>query len=329
MQYMPLKIGALQLENPLLLAPMAGITSLPFRKTMKSFGASLVFTEMISANGLVRDGRKTFELLETCPEEKPLGIQLFGDDPTVLAEAAGMVAEQADLLDINMGCPVKKVVRSGAGSALLQDPQQVGRIIAAVRATFSGPLTIKIRSGWDQSNINFLEVAKVASAAGVDAICLHPRTRSQGFGGKADWQQITELKASSNVPVIGSGDLFTAADVVCMLKTTGCDAVMIARGGYGNPWIFSQAAVLLQGGETEEPGPADRWKTAQQHLHWHAAQFGEHKALIEMRKHLSWYVRGLPGASHFRSQLQNQTIWTELLKYCDDFFSALQDENHA
>jgi len=329
MQYMPLKIGALQLENPLILAPMAGITSLPFRKTMKSFGASLVFTEMISANGLIRDGRKTFELLETCLEEKPLGIQLFGDDPAVLAQAAQMVADRADLLDINMGCPVKKVVRSGAGSALLQDPAQVGRVIEAVRAVFDGPLTIKIRSGWDQSTINFIEVAQIATDAGIDAICLHPRTRSQGFGGKSDWQQIAELKAFANIPIIGSGDLFTAEDVVNMLKNTGCDAVMIARGGYGNPWIFSQTTALLQGGLAENPDPAERWRTAQQHLEWHAAQFGEHKALLEMRKHLSWYVRGLPAASQFRSNLQSLTNWTELISYCADFFDALQRENHG
>jgi nifR3 family TIM-barrel protein len=329
MQYTPFKIGSLQLDNPLIMAPMAGITNLPFRRTMKSFGASLVFTEMISANGLIRDGRKTFELLETCPEEKPLGIQLFGDDSAVLAQAAGMVAEQADLLDINMGCPVKKVVRSGAGSALLQDPLQIGRIIEAVRAVFSGPLTIKIRSGWEQSSINFLEVGKIASEAGADAICLHPRTRSQGFGGKADWQQIAELKSGSDIPIIGSGDLFTAADVVQMLKSTGCDAAMIARGAYGNPWIFSQAAAILQGNATTDPSPTQRWKTAHQHLQWHAAQFGEHKALLEMRKHLSWYVRGLAGASQFRSQLQSLASWPELLDYCADFFSRLEDENHA
>ena len=329
MQNTPPKIGSLHLDSPLILGPMAGITSLPFRMTMKSFGASLVFTEMISSNGLIRDGRKTFELLKSCPEERPLGVQLFGEDPTVLAEAAGMVTEQADLLDINMGCPVKKVVRSGAGSALLQDPQQIGRIIDAVRAVFSGPLSIKIRSGWDQSNINFLEVGRIAREAGVDAICLHPRTRSQGFGGKADWQQIAELKASLDIPVIGSGDLFTAADAVRMLKTTGCDAVMIARGGYGNPWIFSQTAAILRGGEAIEPNAAERWQTAQQHLQWHAAQFGEHKALLEMRKHLSWYVRGLPGASLFRSQLQSLTVWSELLQYCATYFSELQDRNHA
>lgn len=329
MQNKSLKIGSLQLDNPLILAPMAGITSLPFRQTMKSFGASLVFTEMISANGLIRDGRKTFELLETCPEEKPLGIQLFGDDPKVLAEAAGMIAKRADLIDINMGCPVKKVVRSGAGSALLQDPLLIGRIVEAVRAVFWGPLTIKIRSGWDQSNINFLEVARTARTAGIDAICLHPRTRSQGFGGKADWQQIAELKASMELPVIGSGDLFTAIDVVEMLETTGCDAVMIARGGYGNPWIFSQAAALLQGKEAIQPNPAERWRTAHQHLQWHAAQFGEHKALLEMRKHLSWYVRGLHGASQFRGHLQSMTTWHELLQLCEDFFRELQEEKHA
>jgi hypothetical protein len=329
MQFMPLTIGSLQLDNPLILAPMAGITSLPFRKTMKSFGASLVFTEMISANGLIRDGRKTFELLETCLEEKPLGVQLFGDDPAVLAEATRMVAEQADLLDINMGCPVKKVVRSGAGSALLQKPLHIGRIVESVRSVFSGPLTIKIRSGWDQASTNFLEVGRIARAAGVDAICLHPRTRSQGFGGEADWQQIAELKASLDIPVIGSGDLFSALDIVEMLKLTACDAVMIARGGYGNPWIFSQAAAILSGGLAVEPSPQERWHTAQQHLHWHAEQFGEQKSLVEMRKHLSWYVRGLTGASLFRSQLQKLTQWDELMSFCEAYFNGLQDEKIA
>ena len=329
MQYKPFTIGSLKLENPLILAPMAGITSLPYRRTMKSFGTSLVFTEMISANGLIRDGLKTFELLETCPEEKPLGIQLFGDDPTVLGRAAAMVAERADLLDINMGCPVKKVVRSGAGSALLQTPRKVGQIIEAVRAVFKGPLSIKIRSGWEQPNINFLEVGNIARDTGVDAICLHPRTRTQGFGGKADWQQMAELKAKLDIPVIGSGDLFTAVDIVNMLTATGCDAVMIARGGYGNPWIISQALAILQGREAISPNPAERWKIARQHLQWHADQFGEHKAMLEMRKHLSWYVRGLPGASHFRSQLQSLNCWVDLLEYCDLFFEKVLEEHHA
>lgn len=325
MQFKPIKIGSLQLENPLILAPMAGITSLPFRRTMKSFGAALVFTEMISANGLIRDGRKTLELLESCPEEKPLGIQLFGDNPQVLAAATRMVAERADLLDINMGCPVKKVTRSGAGSALLQNPQQIGTIITAVRNAFDGPLTIKIRSGWDQSNLNYLEVGAIAREAGADAICLHPRTRSQSFGGSADWSQITELKRALDIPVIGSGDLFHAEDVVRMFQTTDCDAVMIARGGYGNPWIFRQAAALLRGNVQQAPTTAERWQVAQQHLAWHRNQFGEHKALLEMRKHLSWYAKGLSGAGQFRSQLQTLSDWDSLQEHCKFFFTQAKD----
>ncbi|WP_020675422.1 tRNA dihydrouridine synthase DusB [Geopsychrobacter electrodiphilus] len=318
---MPLKIGSLQLDNSLILAPMAGITSLPFRRIMKSFGAALVFTEMISANGLIRDGRRTLALLESCPEEKPLAVQLFGDDPQVLAQGATMVGPHADLLDINMGCPVKKVVRSGAGSALLRDPNRVGRIIEAVRAAFPGPLTLKIRSGWDQTSINFLEVGRIAKEAGADAICLHPRTRSQNFGGKADWKMIAELKSSLDIPVIGSGDLFNAADIESMFRQTLCDAVMVARGCYGNPWIFQQAAALLRGAPALLPGAADRGQTALQHLNFHAEHFGEHKALLEMRKHLSWYVRGLTGAHYFRGQLQKIESWPELLLFCETFFN--------
>ena len=329
MQFSPIQIGSLQLENPLILAPMAGITSLPFRRTMKSFGASLVFTEMVSANGLIRDGRRTLELLRSCPEEEPLGIQLFGDDPEVLAQGAAMIADHGALLDINMGCPVKKVIRSGAGSALLREPARIGRIIEAVRRVYHGPLTIKIRSGWDREERTYLEVGRIAREAGVDAICLHPRSRSQGFGGQADWQQITELKQSLDIPVLGSGDLFSAPDVVAMMKATACDGAMIARGSYGNPWIFRQAAQLLQGLVPDEPSPTERWQVARQQLYWHRDLFGEHKALLEMRKHLSWYVRGLDGASRFRSSLQQQSDWTQLLECCETFFATEKRAEHA
>jgi nifR3 family TIM-barrel protein len=329
MQFTSFKIGSLELANPLILAPMAGITSLPFRRVMKSFGASLVFSEMISANGLIREGRKTFELLQSCPEEKPLGIQLFGDDPQVLAEAARMVAPYADLLDINMGCPVKKVVRGGAGSALLQNPEQIRRIIEAVRPAYPGPLTLKIRSGWDHTSINYLEVGRIAQESGADGICLHPRTRSQNFGGKANWQMIAELKAHLQIPVIGSGDLFNAEDILHLFEQSHCDAVMIARGGYGNPWLFRQAAALLKGEAPLKPSAAERWETARQHLGWHAEQFGEHKALLEMRKHLSWYVRGVSGAGQFRSQMQKVATWTELLAFCSDFFRHQEIDDHV
>jgi len=322
MQFTPLHLGSLTLAAPLLLAPMAGISSLPFRRTMKECGAALVFTEMISANGLIRDGRKTVELLRSCADEKPLAIQLFGDDPQVLAAAAQLVGDQADLLDINMGCPVKKVVRAGAGSALLRNPQRVGQILAAVRRVFAGPLTIKIRSGWDQTHLNYMEIGQIAREEGVNAICLHPRSRSQNFGGTANWQQIAELKARLDIPVIGSGDLFHAADVLRMFTTTGCDAVMIARGAYGNPWIFEQAAALLQ---QQVPAPISteqRWSVIRQHLRWHLAEFGEHKALIEMRKHLSWYAKGLPTATQFRGRLHDITSWPTLLDEAQNFFCS-------
>lgn len=322
MQSSPLHIGNLSLASPLILAPMAGITSLPFRRIMKRCGAALVLTEMISANGLIRDGRKTMELLRSCAEEKPLGIQLFGDDPQVLAAAAQLVGEQADLLDINMGCPVKKVVRGGAGSALLRSPRRIGEILAAIRRVFSGPLTIKIRSGWDQTCLNYMDVGKIAQQEGADAVCLHPRSRSQGFSGTANWQQIAELKASLDIPVIGSGDLFSASDVCRMLSETACDGVMIARGAYGNPWIFQQAAALLQQ-QAERPMTTEqRWTVIEQHLDWHRAEFGEHKACIEMRKHLSWYAKGMPTATQFRGQLHRLDNWVALLEAAHNFFQS-------
>lgn len=320
MQSTPLYIGTLPLASPLILAPMAGITSLPFRRIMRKCGAALVFTEMVSANGLIRDGRKTMELLRSCAEEKPLSIQLFGDDPQVLAAAAQLVGEQADLLDINMGCPVKKVVRGGAGSALLRSPVRIGEILAAIRRVYNGPLTIKIRSGWDRTCLNYLEIGRIAREEGIDAICLHPRSRSQNFSGTANWQQIAELKASLDIPVIGSGDLFSATDVCRMLSQTACDAVMIARGAYGNPWIFQQTEALLRQQADTPITTEQRWTVIKQHLDWHMTEFGEHKACIEMRKHLSWYAKGMPAAAQFRGRLQELSSWPALLDAARNFF---------
>jgi nifR3 family TIM-barrel protein len=288
---------------------------------MKSFGAALVFTEMVSANGLIRDGRKTRELLASCPEEEPLAIQLFGDDPQILARAAVMVAGHGALLDINMGCPVKKVIRSGAGSALLREPQRIGRIIAAVRTVHSGPLSIKIRSGWDQDSVNYREIGRIAEAEGADAVTLHPRTRSQVFGGQADWEQIADLKMALNIPVFGSGDIFQATDGVRMLQQTGCDGIMIGRGGFGNPWLIRDILARLTGEEPRPPEPAEIFQLARHHLQLHREQFGDHQALLEMRKHFSWYLRGLPGASRFRAGLQQIDSIDQLLNRLEGFFS--------
>lgn len=319
-----MKIGRLQLANNIILAPMAGITDLPYRLVMKRFGTALVFTEMVSANGLIRAGLRTRELLRSAPQESPLGIQLFGDDPEVLAEAAGMVQNDGDLLDINLGCPVNKVIRSGAGSALLRDPLKVGRVIAAVRRATELPLTVKIRSGWDSQSVNFLEVARIAVDEGAEAVTLHPRTRSQGFGGRSDWEQIRRLKENLSVPVIGSGDIFTAGDAMAMLRETGCDAVMIGRGGYGNPWLIRDIIARLAGAEAPPPTPEERLEMAELHLDLFSRFFGSKKAVLDMRKHLCWYARGLPGAGAFRSLVNQVQSVAELRRAMANFFASAQ-----
>jgi nifR3 family TIM-barrel protein len=298
-----LKIGSLELADNLLLAPMAGITSLPMRLLAREQGASLCFTEMVSVNGLVRDGRKSFELMRSCREDRPLGVQLFGDDPELLAEGARLSESSADLIDINMGCPVKKVVGSGAGSALLQHPEKIRSVIRCVRQATKLPLTVKIRSGWGHDSVNFLLVGRIAADEGADAVTLHPRTRGQMFDGQADWLHIAALKKSLQIPVLGSGDLFTAADAVRMLQQTGCDGIMIARGALGNPWIFSQAAGLRNGTEPAPVPPEERYAVAIKHLELIVADIGERFAVREMRKHLCWYARGLGGAAHFRNDV--------------------------
>lgn len=323
MQNLSRHIGTLTLKTPIILAPMAGITSLPYRRIMKPFGAGLVVTEMVSANGLIRDGVKTRELLATAADEAPLAVQLFGDDPAVLSRAAQMLDGDEELLDINMGCPVKKVVRSGAGSALLKDPVRVGNIIAAVRKAYPKPLTAKIRSGWDAQSINYLEIGRILESEGADAVTLHPRTRSQGFAGQADWDQITQLKSALSIPVYGSGDICCAADASRMMSQTGCDGIMLGRGCYGNPWLIGNCLRTLQNLAEIDPKPEDVLKVALQHLELHRQHFGERKALFEMRKHLSWYTKGFSGSSAFRAGLQTITSCRELEDKARKFFAEV------
>lgn len=325
MQRAPLTIQSLTLTSPVILAPMAGISNLPYRRIMKSCGAGLVFSEMVSANGLIRDGAKTQHLLTTHPEEYPLGIQLFGSDPQILAEAVSKLKEPPALVDLNMGCPVKKVIRSGSGSALLQDTGLITRILKAVRHCVTGPLTIKIRSGWDIHHINFLDVGRIAQEEGVDAITLHPRTRCQGFSGIANWNHLGKLKQSLNIPVFGSGDIMTVDDGIRMIHETGCDGLMIGRGGYGNPWLIQQLNDALQGKPITFPSAADKLTMIHRHLGLHREQFGDNKALLEMRKHISWYARGMEGASLFRSKVQACRELSELVSLTDDFF---QQDHH-
>jgi tRNA-dihydrouridine synthase B len=321
-----MQIGSLQLPDRPILAPMAGISDLPYRRLMKRYGAGLVFSEMVSANGLMRAGQRTRELLRSHPEERPLGVQLFGDDPAVLATAAGLVREDGELLDLNLGCPVTKVVRSGAGSALLREPARIARILGAVRRAWDKPLTVKIRSGWNEEGINFLEVGRIAQEEGAEAITLHPRTRSQGFSGRADWEQIRQLKAALRIPVIGSGDIFSAEDALAMQTATGCDAVMIGRGGYGNPWLLRDILALQQGEpKPAPPTAAERHAAALLHLELFLESFSPRKALLDMRKHLCWYSRGVVGAAAFRTQVNQLESLEQLRRLVADFFAAAQD----
>jgi nifR3 family TIM-barrel protein len=282
------------------LAPLAGITNLPFRILCRRQGAALAFTEMVSVNGLVREGVKTLALLKSTPEDRPLGIQLFGDTPGSLAEAARMVAEYGDLLDINMGCPVRKVVGTGAGSALLKEPAKIAAIIRAVRGVTSLPLTVKIRSGWHCGDDTFLEIGRIAESEGCDAITLHPRSRSQMFSGQAAWDQLKELKECVSIPVVGSGDLFTAGDCLRMLRETGCDGVMIARGALGAPWIFRQVAELAQDGRVTAVSNLQRVEAMRLHLELFCREAGQAVAVREMKKHVGWYARGFSGAADIR-----------------------------
>lgn len=316
-----MKIGALTLENPIFSAPMAGISDLPYRLIMKRHGAALVFTEMISANGLHYNGKLTRVLLQSRPEERPLAVQLFGDDPVRLAEAAKNIEGCGELIDLNLGCPVRKVVRSGAGSALLREPTKVARVLSAVRQATSRPLTIKFRSGWDHDQVNFLEIGRIAAEEGIDAVTLHPRTRTQMFGGQADWDQISELKKALPIPVIGSGDLFDAERIKTMFVQTGCDAVMVGRGGYGNPWIIEQALDLLSGKPVTAPSVATRLATARQHLELCLDIHGPSKTLGQMRKHLCWYARGMEDAAAFRSEINRTRSVEEMGHRLEDFFA--------
>jgi tRNA-dihydrouridine synthase B len=319
--YKTLKIGSLQLENNLMLAPMAGITNLAMRLVTRAEGASLCFTEMVSVNGLVRDGKKTFEIIRSAPGDRPLGIQIFGDDPDLMAEGARLVEDHGDLIDINMGCPVRKVVAGGAGSALLREPARAAAIIRAVRRATSLPLTIKIRTGWDINTETFLDIGRIAEAEGCDAVTLHPRSRSQMFAGKADWTCIRALKEGLRLPVLGSGDLFTPGDVLAMLEQTGCDGVMIARGALGNPWIFRESLRLLAGREPHPPDLEEREEVILRHLDLFIQFYGEQVALREMRKHLCWYARGLPGAARFRDLVNRLQTGSELTEAVKDYFA--------
>ena len=325
-----MNIGRLQLKNNVLLAPMAGITDLPFRTIVRSFGCGLAFTEMVSASGLIRGAEKTFRYLASSPADQPLGVQLFGCDPDAMAKAAKVAVERgADLLDVNMGCPVKKVAKTGSGASLMRDPRRAAAVLRAVRGASALPLTVKIRAGWSARQINALEIGQIAEECGVDAVILHPRTADQGFAGLSDWMLIAALKKKLRIPVIGSGDIRCPEDAARMLRETGCDGVMIGRGAMGNPWIIKNILSHLAGGGISAPSLAERQEIIRRHLALAVDFYDEKVGTRDFRKHLLWYTKGLRGGARFRQEAGQISDQASALQALQDYFQLLSEPSVA
>ena len=329
-----MNIGNIELSAPLALAPMAGITDLPFRLICRRLGCGMTVSEMVSAKGLLYKNVKTTEMLRIDDGERPTAIQLFGSVPAELAEAARMVETGgADMIDFNMGCPVPKIVNNGEGSALMKNPQLAHDILAAMVKAVKIPVTVKFRAGWDDANRNAVEIARAVEAAGVSAVAVHGRTRQQFYEGKADWSIIADVKQAVKVPVFGNGDIFTVADGLRMLEQTGCDGLMIGRGADGNPWLFTALAAALRGEPLPQPPSLkERLAQAAEHLEMLIAYKNEVVAVKEMRRHISAYLKGMPHAAEFRGRfhkVDTQEQFSELLaEYSECAHHYYETEKH-
>ncbi len=321
-----MKIKNLKLNGITFLAPLAGITNLPFRQLIKDCGCAVVCSEMISAKGIFYNAEKTITLLKSQESERPLSVQIFGSDPLSMGQAAAFINDlgTVDIIDINFGCSVKKVIKQGAGVALMKDPALARKIIKAVRDATALPFTIKIRSGWDASGDQAVILAKIAEDQGVDAIAFHPRTAVQGFRGKADWQLIARLKQAIRIPVIGNGDIITPQDAGKMLSRTGCDAVMVGRAAMTNPFILSQIEQYVAHGTFTPPEPRAIFRTMESLTQGYVSHFGEITACRMLRGRLAWFIRGLPGAAAFRHELSTLAGSAHALEMLRDFEAALK-----
>lgn len=310
-----MKIGTLNLENNVILAPMAGVTDKAFRLITKPFGPALMYTEMVSGKGLLYKNKKTEVLLEVLDCEKPTAAQIFGHEPEVMSEIAERSLEfGADMIDINMGCPAPKIVNNGDGSALMKNPELAGKIISAVRKSINCPMSVKFRMGWDDDSINAVEFAKTAENSGADAITIHGRTRAQFYSGKANLEIIKKVKEAVKIPVIGNGDIHDGKSAKYMLDYTGCDGIMIGRAAQGNPWLFSSVLHYLKtGDELAPPSLEERSYIAEKHLRLLVKFKGEHRGVLEGRKHMAWYFKGLCGGAKLRN----------LINQCDTFEQML------
>ncbi len=318
---MSLKIGNVTLEGNLLLGPMAGVTDLPFRLLCKEKGADLVYTEMVSAKGIQYNNKNTESLLQIHEQERPVALQLFGADPVILSETAKRIEHRNfDILDINMGCPVPKVVNNGEGSSLMKNPKLVGEIVRMVSSAITKPLTVKIRKGFHETDNNAVEVAKIAEENGAAAVAVHARTREQYYSGKADWEVIRDVKEAITIPVIGSGDIFTPEDAKGMLEQTGCDGIMMARGTRGNPWIFEQIkAYLSQGILLTRPSFDEVKEMILRHAGLSVDYKGEFIGIREMRKHVAWYTTGYPGSARLRNRVNEIENMEDLKRLLEEY----------
>lgn len=309
-----MKIGKIALANPIILAPMAGITDKAFRLLAQEQSCGLVYTEMVSAKALVYRNKKTYELIDLREEKGPISVQLFGAEPGVMAEAAQIVESHgASIIDINMGCPVPKVVKQNEGSKLMLNPDLAARIVTEIKKRVHIPVTVKFRKGWDEGSINAVEFAQRMEASGADALAIHGRTRSQFYAGKADWDIIRQVKDKVKIPVIGNGDVFTPENAFNLFEETNCDGVMIGRGTLGNPWLIGRSIHYLQTGEIlPEPSIAEKVKMTFHHSQLAVQYKGETVAMKEMRKHIGWYFKGLPHATEIRRQITQVTTLKEL-----------------